>query len=149
MSEKFGTDRHRPSGAWAPATAVVELGWLDEQREEAEAFSKAVRKAERQGLQYGVTLIPEPNNIYDQNAIAVQGFADHRGWWGKGRRRIYDVGYLDLFTSHQINTNIIFRGAKIAAELHSVEVSRGALSIKVVVLAPTGYQHSLGLARRA
>ncbi|MHA1548335.1 MAG: HIRAN domain-containing protein [Alphaproteobacteria bacterium] len=70
------------------------------------AFTKAVRKAERRGSEYGVRLKREPNNSHDSNAVAVFGVVVRRGWVRRILRE-WHIGYLPRELAAELHRDLI------------------------------------------
>lgn len=103
------------------------------------AFSKAVEKAERKGLRYGVRLEPQPDNPHDRQAIAVYGFAERSGLF-KRKPGEWHIGFIPADLAAEITTELLSDGIPIAAELYSVfEGTDDFFDVKIIVLAPPGH----------
>lgn len=130
---RIGERRYKPAGDWVQATTVLEVKGIHHRRGSAEAFCRAVMRAELSDQIYGARLRPEPSNRYDRNAIAVDGFVADRTW---------HIGYLDRDTAAELNRDLIAKGLRIGAQLYAIWISpAGYIEVKVIVLAPPG--HSL------
>jgi hypothetical protein len=140
--EKFGMARHKPTGQWVQTTALLTVAGSNHRRADVERFFNAVRAAETRSLLYGVRLILEPENRHDPNAIAVYGFAEGKGWFGKSKVRSWHVGYLPAEDAADVQSNILGRGLPIEAELYSLYANNDYREIRIFVLAPPGNSES-------
>jgi hypothetical protein len=109
----------------------------------AVAFARAAQRAEAKGLIYGVELEHRPDNPHDENAIAVIGLAERRGWFSRKVDK-WHIGYLDRDTAAEIVADLVSRHIAVAAELYSIyESADGFLDFKIIVLAPPGHSSKI------
>ena len=141
---RFGQDRYKPPGEWVQTTMAEDVVGIPHHKRDALAFVHAVDLASRKGLAYGVMVVPEPSNRVDCHAIKVLGFADRRSLFGKVKRDIWHVGYLDAGVAAELHNDLISAGHPISAELYSVYLGADGdfVDITIIVLAPPGYSHS-------
>lgn len=139
---RYGQSRHKPAGEWVQTTLAESVVGVHHRKANAVAFARAARKAEAQGLIYGVELEHRPDNRHDPNAIAVIGIAEWKGWFRRGVER-WHIGYLDRDIAAEIVADLVSKDIPVAAELYSIcEGQEGYLDFKVIVLAPPGYSAS-------
>lgn len=118
---------------------VEKVVGIQHRRGAAEAFAIAAERAGRDGRIYGVRLKREAANRHDSNAIAVHGFADVRGWFGR-RRREWHIGYLPRELAAELMRDLLLRNVPVAAELWSIyRGESGFLDFNVIVLASPGH----------
>lgn len=128
---RFGTDRHKPVGAWVQTTMTVSVTGIQHRKSAVGAFCRAVRQATKNQARYGVRLRPEPGNQHDPNAIAVDGFAGSGSW---------HIGYLSRDLAKEIRDDLLDKGVPIDAELYNIWVGDNDFTeINVIVLAPPGH----------
>lgn len=105
------------------------------------AFCNAVYAAELSHKGYGVQLRPDPSNLHDRNAIAVDGKVGAQSW---------HLGFLDRETAKEINIELILKGMPVAAELYNLWIGDdGYIDVKIIVLAPPGYSMSTRMRRQS
>ena len=137
--EKYGRDRHKPAGEWVQTTHIEKVTGVAYCKTEALAFSKAAKKAERQGCIYGVRLEMEPENPVDKNAIMVWGVAESRGWLGRVKLREWHIGYLSVALAAELHRDLLSMGRPIAAELYSIFEDGEFFDFNIIILAPKGF----------
>ena len=142
MPRKFGQDRHKPPGEWVQTTMVEDVVGIPYRRGAARAFAKAVAKAERVGLAYGLRLEPEPENPVDpRRPLKWSGSPERRRWFSGAQIQQWHVGYLDAELAAELHEHLLSQGVEIAGELYSVYVAGRYIDIKLIVLAPPGHSH--------
>jgi hypothetical protein len=110
---------------------------------DALAFARAAQYAEAKNLIYGVELEHRPDNPHDDNAIAVIGVAERRGWFSRKVDK-WHIGYLDRDTAAEIVADLVSKDIAVAAELYSIyEGTEGFLDFKIIVLAPPGHSSKI------
>lgn len=140
---RYGQSRHKPHGEWVQTTLVESVVGVHYRKASAVAFARAARKAEAQGLLYGVEIEHRPDNRHDPNAIAVIGVAERKGWFRRTVER-WHIGYLDRDTAAEIVGDLVSKGIPVAAELYSIyEGNDDYLDFKVIVLAPPSHSTKL------
>lgn len=127
---RYGKARHGVPGDWVQTTTMIRLAGGNHRLGNVYAFTNAVIRAERTGQEYGLTVLPEPSNAYDRNAIAVYGVALGEKW---------HIGYLDADTAKEISRDLVSKSIPIAAELYEIWIGTdGGIDVKLIVLAPPG-----------
>ena len=137
--EKYGRDRHKPAGEWVQTTHIEKVTGVAYCKTEALAFSKAAKKAERQGCIYGVRLELEPENPVDKNAVMVWGVAESRGWLGGIKQAEWHIGYLSAALAAELHRDLLSMGRPIAAELYSIFEDGEFFDFNIIILAPKGF----------
>ena len=136
--EKYGRDRHKPTGEWVQTTHIEKVTGVAYRKTEALAFAKAAKKAEQQGCIYGVRLELEPENPVDKNAIMVWGVAENKGWLGI-KQAEWHIGYLSAALAAELHRDLLSLGRPIAAELYSIFEDGDFFDFNIIVLAPKGF----------
>lgn len=127
---RYGKERHGVPGDWVQTTMMIRLAGGNHRLDNVHAYTNAVIQAERNGREYGLTLVPEPSNAHDRNAIAVYGVAGGGKW---------HIGYLDADTAEEINRDLVSKSIPIAAELYEIWIGNDdGIDVKLIVLAPPG-----------
>ncbi len=134
--EKFGQDRYLPEGDWSSAVEAAAVAGTKFRKNQAHEFAKAVKSAEKSGLEYGLELEPEPDNRADPNAIKVIGFAETAGWFGRVQFQEWHVGYLQKDLAKSLRKEMLAEDADVVAELHHVTVDGEKVNIEMSVLKP-------------
>jgi hypothetical protein len=148
LGEKFGRDRHRPSGAWIQATGLLDVVGVQHRKAEALAFARAVQTAEQKGWPYGVRLEREPFNRYDPNAIKVIGHAHVKPLFGAPSERSWHIGYVPREVAEELVEDLFSQNHPCGAELYGVYVGRDFIDIEFFVLVPKGSPGATRTARR-
>jgi hypothetical protein len=105
-------------------------------KDDARAFCNAVKDADKDGLEYGVALAPQPDNSEDPNAIAVLGQCMMKPWFRAPRLKEWHVGYVRRDLANELHVEFLSKGVPIASELYEIFEQRDFYEIKFFVLAP-------------
>ena len=146
---KYGKHRHRLPGKWVQATTVEEVWGVKRRKADALAFCRAVEKAERGKLVYGVALAPQPDNPHDKNAIAVLGQCMVKPWFRKPALKEWHIGYVRRELAGELHDEFLSKDIPIASEMYEVFHSGDYIEIKFIVLAPPGHSESARRKRAA
>ncbi|GGZ39258.1 hypothetical protein [Asticcacaulis endophyticus] len=147
--QKFGLGRHRPPGVWVETTLAESVAGIPHRLPYVRSWLKAVKRAERQGLYYGLELIPEPLNSHDENAIQVVGLVERNWPFMAPVIESYHIGYVPAFTAAELQTDIISQGLRLGGELYSIYIEvTGHIDVKFVALAPPGYEYTERIEKR-
>ncbi len=137
--ERFGTDRYQPDGEWVQTSLLVSVVGIQFRKPDVRKFAKAVRKAEKKKLEYGLELVLEPDNPADPNAIKVHGFAEVPRWFGQPQFKEWHVGYCGRELASELHRDLLSNNVDIAAELYRLFVKNDYYGIEFFVLAPPGH----------
>lgn len=136
---KYGRDRHQPPGEWVQTTQLTDAVGLSHRKSDVILFANAVKKAEKQGLPYGLRIERQPNNPHDPNAIAIYGIAETKGWFGT-KRNEWHIGFVPADVAADVSPNLIDAGIPVAVELYQiVEGTDDYFEVKFFILGPPGY----------
>lgn len=130
------------------ATLVEEVVGVQYRKPDVRGFCAAVRKAERAGLEYGVALAPQPNNVHDPNAIAVLGQCMVKRWLRSPRLMEWHIGYVERGLATELHEEFLDLGIPIASELYEIFQQGDFFDVKFIVLAPPGHSHRTRMKRR-
>ena len=148
--DKFGRDRHAPTGDWARASEYLEAVGVHHRLSSTRQFASAVREAERRKLRYGIRLQPEPSNPHDRNAIRLVGHCEVARLFGGPAVKEWHVGYVDRETAERLNAKFISRGASLEGELYGIYVSDdGYIDINYFALSEPDAVREAKLAERS
>ena len=137
--EKYGRNRHRPDGEWVQTSHIEKVMGVAYRKPEALAFTKAAKRAEKQGCIYGVRLELEPGNPVDKNAVMVWGVAENKRWFGGIKQAEWHIGYLSAALATELHRDLLSLGRPIAAELYSIFEDGEFFDFNIIVLAPKGF----------
>ncbi|MDC7675199.1 hypothetical protein [Asticcacaulis machinosus] len=148
--QKFGLDRHTPAGAWVEATLAESVAGIPYLLPYVRSWMRAVKRAERLGLYYGLELVPEPTNAHDENAIQIIGVVARKWPFMAPITERFHIGYVPALTAAELQTDIVSKGLRLGGELQSIYVEiTGHIDVKFVALAPPGHSFNERQAKRA
>lgn len=139
--EKYGKERYRLPGKWVQATLVEEVQGIHYRKPNVRAFCKAVKRAERLRLEYGVALAPQSDNQHDPNAIAVLGQCMVKRLFRSPKLQEWHIGYVARELAAELQSEFLRKDIPIASELYEIFQQGDFYEIKFIVLAPPGYSH--------
>lgn len=136
VSDRFGLARHRPAGEWTPVFQGEPIVGTAHRPDQVTAFAAAVRRAESQGLRYGLRLLRTPRDD-DDDAVTVLGHADIQPLLRARSQREWTIGVLPRALAKQVLSQYLDRDIPLAAELLSiVTIPDAAPMITLTLLAP-------------
>lgn len=121
---KFGTNPQQRRGEWDVVAQSVSVAATERHLKNVRAFARAVEKAEKLGLGYGLELVRQPNHRGTTEAIAVLGWVDAKSLLGTRRRR-WAVGFVPGIVARKVEPGGSFSSEEIAATLQAIYTGLG------------------------
>ncbi len=116
---KVGTLAPPPPGDWSVVAESICVVGVERHLRAVHSFARAVETAERLNFTYGLTLERQPQYRGTTEEIAVHGFAEVKGIFGK-RRRSWRLGFVPGAVARKVGPAGTHSSEEVAVRLHAI-----------------------------